>query len=470
MATSAQGSVGFISLGCSKNTIDSETMLGRLASQGFIVTGDYEHADIVVVNTCGFLEASRDESLSAIREVVERKADGHVKRVVVAGCMVGNYRDLLLEKVPQVDALVSVNDREDLSSVIAELKSSGELQRELRISDPDARGTVYDDRGRLRITPRHFAYLRISEGCDHTCSFCIIPQIRGKHRSKPADLVIDEAREMVADGAKELILISQDSTYYGVDIDGKKGLAALLKRLAREVEGSAYLRVMYAYPNQVTDELVDVMASESAILPYMDMPLQHVNDRVLASMRRGGNRKMIEGWIERFRNAMPDFLLRSTFIAGFPGETEAEHQELVDWIREGWIDRLGCFAYSPEKDSLSASMEGHLDEATRFDRQAAVMEAATEVLFAKNQAMVGQEAVVMIDGASEDPKFPWVARTKWDAPDVDCTVLVAPSAIMEGVDPRDQVPAGEFRRVRVKDSLGFDLLAEEIRDENRCQW
>jgi len=455
MTRTAQGTVGFVSLGCAKNLIDSETMLGRIASEGFVLTGDTTHADVVVVNTCGFLEDSRLESLDTIRQLVSLKVDGQIKRVVVAGCMVGEYKERLIDEVPQVDALVSVNDRELLAGVLTELRGSGELARNMKISDPDALGTVYDDRGRFRLTPRHYAYLRVSEGCDHTCSFCIIPQIRGRHRSKSMDHIIEEAQELAADGCKELIIVAQDSTYYGIDLNGEKQLAKLLARLDAEVDGIEWIRVMYAYPNQVTQELVDVMASADKILPYIDMPLQHINSRMLATMRRGGNRELIERWITRFREAMPNFRFRSTFIAGFPGETDAELQELVDWIKEGHVDRLGCFAYSPEEDSHSAQLDGHLPDEVREERQGRVMEAAQAVLFAKNEALVGTQARVLIDSASQDPKYPNVGRTFADCPEIDCEVYVS-------TDDGEELPSGSFVDVQITASLGYDLQAKVI--------
>jgi ribosomal protein S12 methylthiotransferase len=459
MTRTAAGTVGFISLGCAKNLIDSETMLGRLAGEGFVLTPDTGNADVVVVNTCGFLDASRQESLDTIKGLVARKADGHVKRVVVAGCMVAEYREMLLDAVPQVDALVGVNDREQLSGVLAGLRKSGELARDVRISDPDERGTVYDDRGRFRLTPRHYAYQRVSEGCDHTCSFCVIPQIRGRHRSKPADLIVEEAREMAADGAKELIIIGQDTTYYGIDVDGQKGLAKLLLRLAREVDGVEWIRVMYAYPNQVTDELVEVMSAEPKILKYMDMPLQHISSRMLKLMKRGGSRELIEKWVTRFRKAMPDFALRTTFIAGFPGETEEEVGELCEWIRAGWVDRAGCFAYSPEERSDSFALPDHVEEAERAERHGAVMEAIQDAVFARNKAMVGRRIRVMVDGESDDPKYPALCRSVADAPEVDCNVMVGGFAVTADGEPVPAPAPGTFLDVTVTQSLGYDLLA-----------
>lgn len=453
MARAMLGTVGFVSLGCAKNLIDSETMLGRLAEAGFALTGDHDNADVVVINTCGFLEAAREEAIDTIRHSIERKAEGHVQRVVVAGCMVANYKDQLIDAVPQVDALLSVNDREQLGAVLNELKVSGDSVRSQRISDPDARGTVYDDRGRLRLTPRHYAYLRISEGCDHTCSFCVIPSIRGKHRSKTIENIVAEATELCADGARELNIVAQDSTFYGVDICGEKSLARLLRELNRAVGDKVWIRVMYAYPNQVTDDLVSAMAELPGVLPYLDMPLQHVNGPLLARMRRGGNRELMEKWVTRFRAAMPNFRLRTTFIAGFPGETEEAHQELVQWVRDGWADRVGCFAFSPEPGSHAMTLDGHLPEVVRIARQNAVMEAASERLFDANKALVGTTLSAMVDGESQDPKYPVAARSYADAPEVDCMTYVRSTR---------PLTSGDVVQVKVLESLGYDLLGEVV--------
>ncbi len=454
MGKTALGTVGFLSLGCAKNLIDSETMLGRVAEEGFVITGNHQQADVVVVNTCGFLESARQESLTTIRGLIERKAEGQLKRVVVAGCMVGEYQERLLQEVPQVDAMVSVNDREKLVEVLRELRGSGELGQHLRMSDPDRQGTVYDDRGRFRLTPRHYAYLRIAEGCDHTCSFCIIPTIRGRFRSKPMELILEEARELVADGARELILVAQDTTYYGIDIEGKSLLAKLMKRLAREVDGLEWIRLMYAYPHQVTPELIEVMAEEEKILPYLDMPLQHVNQRLLKDMRRGGSQKLIEQQVEAFRAAMPDFCLRTTFIVGFPGEEEHEFEELLAWVQAGWAQRVGCFVYSPEPGSRAVELKNQeVEEAIALKRQERLMQAAQSVLFERNQKQLEQEVRVIIDGDSQDPQYPFLARTYADCPEIDCEVLVKSNRSLK---------AGDFMNVRIKASLGYDLLAESI--------
>jgi ribosomal protein S12 methylthiotransferase len=447
----ALGSVAFISLGCPKNLIDSETMLGGIAQQGFVVTPDYEGADVVVVNTCGFLAASRQESLDHINAVLKLKEKGDVKRVVVAGCMVGNYRDVLDREAPGVDALVSVNDRTRLSDVLRELSNSGELARSIAISDPDERGSIYDDRARLRITPRHYAYLRISEGCDHKCAFCTIPSIRGRFRSKPRDQILQEARELAADGAKELIIVAQDSTYYGLDSEGRKSVHEVLADLAK-VDGIQWIRLMYAYPTQVTDELIELLASEPKLLAYIDMPLQHINTEVLRRMRRGSTRDTTSRLIDKMRARIPGLTLRSTFIVGFPGETDAQFDELLAFLKEGRIDRAGAFPFSDEDKAASFDLDGKLAPEVIEERHHRFMEANREVLFAANDRLVGKTIQVMAEGPSQDPRYPTTGRTKADAPEIDCT------ALLKGAHE-----PGTLLNARVVRSLGYDLLCEPVR-------
>ena len=444
----ALGSVAFISLGCPKNLIDSETMLGAIATEGFVVTPDYQSADVVVVNTCGFLAASRQESLDYIGKLLELKGKGRVKRVVVAGCMVANYREMLEQEAPGVDALVSVNDRSRLTDVLRGLTKTGELTRTVAIADPDARGTVYDDRARLRMTPRHYAYLRISEGCDHKCSFCTIPSIRGRFRSKNPEQVLAEARELAADGARELIVVAQDSTYYGQDTDRRKTLHELLARVAT-LPGVDWLRLMYAYPTQVTDDLIGLLANEPKLLGYLDMPLQHISTPVLQRMKRGTTRDSTMRLIEKLRSRVPGLTLRSTFIVGFPGETDAEFEELLEFLKLGLIDRAGAFPYSDEDRAESYMLDGKLPEAVIAERHRRFMEANRELLFARNKALVGTRITVMAEGESQDPKYPTQARSKADAPEIDCGVLL-----------KGRHAPGTILSAKVVRSLGFDLLCE----------
>jgi ribosomal protein S12 methylthiotransferase len=443
----ALGSVAFISLGCPKNLIDSESMLGQVASEGFVVTPDVETADVVVVNTCGFLDASRRESLDHIRQMLDLKELGNIKRVVVAGCMVANYRPTLESEAAGADALVSVNDRTSLVAVLRELGDSGELARSIKISDPDERGTVYDDRARLRITPRHYAYLRISEGCDHKCAFCTIPSIRGRFRSKPRAQILEEAQELAADGAKELVIVAQDSTYYGLDSEGRKSVHELLAELAA-VRGIEWIRLMYAYPTQVTDGLIDLLANEPKLLGYIDMPLQHINSDVLRNMRRGSTRDTTLRLIDKLRSRVPGLTLRSTFIVGFPGETDEQFEELLDFIREGHIDRAGAFPFSDEDQAASYHLPGKVPADVIEDRHRRFMEVAREDLFRRNEALVGTEIEVLVEGPGQDPKYPTEARSRADAPEIDCGVLL-----------RGEHTPGTILRAKVLRSLGYDLLA-----------
>ncbi len=444
----ALGTVAFISLGCPKNLIDSETMLGHIAGEGFVLTPDYESADVVVINTCGFLQASRDESLDYIGRMIALKEKGNIKRVVVAGCMVGNYRAVLDKEAPGVDALVSVNDRTRLTDVLRELGTSGQLARSVAISDPDERGTIYDDRARLRMTPRHYAYLRISEGCDHKCAFCTIPSIRGRFRSKPRTQIIEEARELAADGAKELIIVAQDSTYYGLDTDKRKTLHELLADLAK-VQGIEWIRLMYAYPTQVSDELIELLANEPKLLGYIDMPLQHIATPVLQRMRRGSTRDTTLRLIEKMRARIPHLTLRSTFIVGFPGETDAEFEELIAFIKAGHIDRAGAFPFSDEDRAASFALDGKLPADVIEQRHLRFMEVNRDLLAKHNAEAVGKTITVITEGESQDPKYPTLARSKADAPEIDCTVML-----------KGKHAPGQIRQARVIKSLGYDLLAE----------
>lgn len=446
----ALGSVAFISLGCPKNLIDSETMLGSIAGEGFVVTPDYKGADVVVVNTCGFLAASRQESLDHINALLDLKRKGDIRRVVVAGCMVGNYRDVLDAEAPGVDALLSVNDRTRLTDVLRELNQSGELARSIAITDPDERGTVYDDRARLRITPRHYAYLRISEGCDHKCAFCTIPSIRGRFRSKPREQILQEANELAADGTKELIIVAQDSTYYGVDSEGRKSVHEVLADLAT-VDGIDWIRLMYAYPTQVTDELIDLLANEPKLLGYIDMPLQHINSDVLRNMRRGSTRETTLRLLEKMRSRIPGLTLRSTFIVGFPGETEEQFSELLEFIGEGWIDRAGAFPFSDEDKAASYALDGKLPPEVIEERHRRFMELNREVLFKANEELVGQTIQVLAEGPSQDSKYPTQGRSRRDAPEIDCNALL-----------KGQHEPGKLVDARVVRSLGYDLLCEPV--------
>src|SRR4051794_26049723 len=326
-APGVKGTYAFVSLGCPKNTVDSERMLGKLAQDGYALAPEADGADVVVVNTCGFIEPARQESLAVIREMLALKEQGRVGAVVVAGCLAERKKDDLLAEVPGVDHIVGVFGREEISQVVNRALEQRQEQRSLFRPAPVR---ALEDTARLRITPRHYAYLKISEGCDRLCTFCANPSMRGKHVTKPIEEVLREARELVADGVRELIVVAQDTTYYGLDLYGRVRLAELLRELD-QVEGLEWVRVLYAYPIHFTDELIETLAGAEKIVPYLDLPLQHINDRVLKRMQRRVNRSATEELLARLRAAIPNLTLRTTFIVGFPGETEAEFEELVDF-------------------------------------------------------------------------------------------------------------------------------------------
>jgi ribosomal protein S12 methylthiotransferase len=448
----------FVSLGCPKNTVDSERMLGKLAQDGYALTPDADGADVVVVNTCGFIEPARQESLAVIREMLALKEQGRVGSVVVAGCLAERKKDELLQIVPGVDQIVGVFGREEITQVvkrahsIPQRKQGEEEQRSLFRPAPVR---ALEDTARLRITPRHYAYLKISEGCDRLCTFCAIPGMRGKHVTKPIEEVVREARELVVDGVRELILVAQDTTYYGMDLYGQVRLADLLRELDG-IDGLDWIRVLYVYPMYLTDELIETLAGAKRIIPYLDMPLQHISDRVLRRMQRRVNRAATEELIARLRGAIPNLTLRTTFIVGFPGETEKEFEELCEFARSARFERAGVFPYSFEPGTPATKLDGHLPEEFKMARRDRLMEVQQEVAFAWSQEQVGKEIEVIIDGP--DPEIPnhALARSHADAPDIDGLVRVKGKGLH----------AGDVVRVQVTGADGYDLAARLLRNRD----
>jgi ribosomal protein S12 methylthiotransferase len=446
----------FVSLGCPKNLVDSERMLGKLAQDGYALTPDADGADVVVVNTCGFIEPARQESLSVIREMLALKEQGRVGAVVVAGCLAERKKDDLLQEVPGVDHIVGVFGREDIAQVVGKSLTSPKGKRgadshEQRSLFRPAPVRSLEDTARLRITPRHYAYLKISEGCDRLCTFCAIPGMRGKHVTKPIEEVLREAKELVADGVRELILVAQDTTYYGLDLYGRVRLAELLRELD-ELEGLEWIRLLYAYPMYVTDELIETIAGATKIVPYLDMPLQHINDRCLKRMQRRVNRAATEELVGRLRRGIPGLAMRTTFIVGFPGETEDEFEELVDFVKESCFERVGVFPYSYEPDTPATRLDGHLTEDVKQQRRDRLMEAQQEVAFLWSGEQVGRELDVIIDGP--DPEVPGqsLGRSYADAPDIDGLVRVKGK----------RLHAGDIVRVKVTGADGYDLAARAV--------
>jgi ribosomal protein S12 methylthiotransferase len=445
-----KGTFNFVSLGCPKNTVDSERMLGLLAQDGYVPVQDPDGADLVIVNTCGFIDAARAESLAVIREMIDRKESGQIRGIVVAGCLAERQKDLLLEEVPEVDQIIGVFGREEI--VRAADRILGGLDEQRTIFNP-APVRALEDTARLRITPRHLAYLKVSEGCSRFCTFCAIPYMRGKHVTKPIESVVAEARELAADGVVELNLVAQDMTYYGVDLYGRPRLAELLRELDR-VEGIRWIRILYNYPNYFTDELYGALASSEKIIPYLDMPLQHINDRMLKMMNRRHTRAETEEIIGRLRSAMPGLVLRTTFIVGFPGETEAEFEELLGFVEQTKFERLGVFPYSLEPDTPAAKLPGHVPDEVRLSRRDRVMEAQQPIAFGFNASLVGRTLDVLIDGPAPADLGPgvWSGRSYADAPDVDGLVFVRD----RNLRPGDLVPC------EILSSEGYDLVARPV--------
>ncbi len=440
--------VSFVSLGCAKNLVDSEAMLGRLAESGALISGDESLADTIVVNTCGFLESSREEALGVLAELAERKRAGTLKRIVVAGCLVQRDGEKLRELVPEVDALVGVNHRDDVVRAVWRTERAATVDRYLGPYHPLVRDG-WNDRGRLRLTPRHYAYVRISEGCNQKCTFCTIPSIRGPMHSKTPSELVAECRELIADGARELVLIGQDTTSYGEDIGYEPGLAGLLRTLDRECPEARWIRLMYVYPSVMSEAIIEALAECPRVVKYIDMPLQHINDRVLKAMHRRVTRRETEALLDRLRRRIPGVTLRTTFIVGFPGETEQEFQELVRFIEDFEFDAVGAFRYSLEPETPAGRMGGQVDPAVKDERYERLMLTQQRVALAAARRRIGRTFEVLIDGEDERGN---VARHAGQAPEVDSTSIL----------PEGTFEPGTFVTVRCVATDDYDLVVRPI--------
>jgi ribosomal protein S12 methylthiotransferase len=444
----SKGTFSFISLGCPKATVDSERMLGKLAQDGYTFVADADGADVVVINTCGFIEPARQESLGVIREMLALKAQGRVGSVVVAGCLAERKHDDLLKEVPGVDQIVGVFGREEIAQVVDRAVQHRTEQRSLFRPAPVR---ALEDTARLRITPRHYAYLKISEGCDRTCTFCAIPGMRGKHVTKPIEEVLREAKELANDGVRELILVAQDTTYYGLDLYGRVRLAELLRELDK-IDGIEWIRVLYLYPVFFTDELIETLATARRIIPYLDMPLQHINDRTLKRMQRRVRRQDIEELLGKLRTSIANLTMRTTFIVGFPGETDAEFEELQAFVQGAKFERCGVFTYSYEPGTPAVKLDGHLSEEIKQERRDRLMKTQQENALAWSAAQVGKTFDVIVDGP--DPEMPTQvqARGHFDAPEIDCLVRVK----------RKNLMAGDIVPVKITAADGYDLAGRTV--------
>ena len=434
----------FISLGCDKNLVDTEVMLGMLASRGYEMTNDEQEADIIVINTCCFIHDAKEESIQNILEMAEYKKNGSAKALIVTGCMAERYRQEILDEIPEVDEVLGTTAYDRiLDAVDAALAG----QHEVMTADLDV--LPLPETKRLVTTGGHFAYLKIAEGCDKHCTYCIIPKIRGNFRSVPMERLLKEAQDLAEQGVKELILVAQETTLYGKDLYGEKSLPKLLRELCK-ISGIRWIRILYCYPEEITDELIQVMKEEPKICHYLDLPIQHANDTILKRMGRRTSKQELIDIVQKLRKEIPDICLRTTLITGFPGETQEQHEEVMEFIDALEFDRLGAFTYSPEEDTPAATFEDQIDEEVKEDRQADIMELQQEIAFDKAEDMIGREVLVMIEGKVADENA-YVGRTYRDAPNVDGLIFINTDV---------ELISGDFAKVKVTGALDYDLIGE----------
>lgn len=430
--------VGFVALGCPKNMVDSEVMLARIGESGFVLTADVDHADIVVINTCGFIAPAKEEAMDAIKRALRHKKKGHIQKVVVAGCLSERMGQSLGQEAKGIDAIVGLAQRDRIADIIRQVIDQPRSDRPALYLEA-ADGGVKDDRGRLLITPGHWAYLRISEGCNRRCSFCTIPSIRGQYKSKPLDMVLGEARELISSGAIELSLIAQDSNFYGRDLGLKDGLVQLIGELEK-IDGLEWIRLMYLYPAGIDDVLIETMAKSAKVVPYVDMPIQHINNDILKSMCRADTKEHTVELIEKIRQHMPQAVLRTTVIVGYPGETEAQFEELLDFIRWARFDALGCFPFSAEPGTAAAELPWQLPEDVKHHRADTLMRTQQQIAFERMDARIGQEYRILVDGIFENEA---IGRFYGQAPHIDSICKIAPATVSQGTFIQAKVTARE---------------------------
>ena len=436
----------FISLGCDKNLVDSEFMLGKLTQHKFIVTDDETQADVIVVNTCCFIHDAKEESIQSILDMAQYRTSGSCKALIVCGCLAERYRDEILKEIPEVDAVLGTNSTEKICEAIEKvlLGDKYEVYEPLtNIESHEAKRSV--------STGGHYAHLKIAEGCSKHCTYCIIPSIRGDFRSVPMEEILSQARDLAEAGVKELILVAQETTLYGIDLYGKKSLHILLNEL-NKIPGIYWIRLMYCYPEEIYDELIEAIRDNEKVCHYIDMPIQHINSDILKRMGRKTNREMLEEKIAALRASIPDIAIRTTLICGFPGETSQQHEELMEFLNETEFDRLGAFTYSPEENTPAATFDNQVEESVKEDWQADVMELQEEIILDKNETMIGQEILVMIEGKVADENA-YVGRSYRDAPDIDGLVFVNTEA---------ELVSGDFVKVRITGAYEYDLIGELI--------
>lgn len=447
----------FVSLGCDKNLVDSEVMLGLIREKGFQITNDEQDADIIVVNTCCFINDAKEESINTILEMAEYKKTGKLKGLIVTGCLAQRYKEDIQKEIAEVDAILGTSSYNEIANVI-----DGVLEGKRMVQIKELDDSTTAKRNRINTTGGYFSYLKIAEGCDKHCTYCIIPKIRGNYRSVPMEILIEEASELVQNGVKELILVAQETTLYGTDIYGEKSLPKLLRELCK-IDGLDWIRILYCYPEEITDELIEVIKTEEKVCKYLDMPIQHASDNILKRMGRRTNKSELTNIIGKLREEIPEIAIRTTLITGFPGETEEEHEELKEFVKEMKFDRLGVFTYSKEDDTPAAKLKNQIRKHIKKRRQAEIMELQQNIAFEHATDMISQKLKVMIEGKlppeSEHANLSevdnlsmgnvYIGRTYKDAPNVDGYIFV---------QTRAELMSGEFVDVLVTDAKGYDLV------------
>lgn len=449
----------FVSLGCDKNLVDSEIMLGIIKEYGFTITDDESQADIIIVNTCCFINDAKEESINTILEMGQYKKSGRLKGLIVTGCLAERYREDILAEIPEVDGVVGTKRYDEIASVIEEVLRGS---KSVKIEE-DANTAHTEKHKRINTTGGYFSYLKIAEGCDKHCTYCIIPKVRGNYQSRPMEELLEEAMELADNGVKELILVAQETTLYGKDIYKEKSLHKLLRELCK-IEGIEWIRILYCYPEEITEELIEVMKSEKKICHYLDIPIQHASDEILKKMGRRTTKAELVQMVEKLRREIPDIALRTTLITGFPGETEENHDELKEFVEEMGFERLGVFTYSKEEDTPAAKMPSQIKKPVKIKRQKEIMELQQRVAFGKSEEKIGERMKVLIEGKLPEESLDdygmesgnvYIGRTYMDAPNVDGYIFIP---------TRGMLMSGEFIDAVVTEARGYDLVAELINE------
>lgn len=438
--------VGMVSLGCPKNQMDAELMLARLEEAGYEITAESGLADVVIVNTCGFIEDAKKESIENILEFAQLKKEGRIKKILVTGCLAQRYQQELVQELPECDGVLGLGANADIVEAVEQVTQDVAFYR-----FPSRDSWVLEG-SRLLTTPHFFAYLRIADGCDNRCTYCAIPLIRGNLRSRELEGLVSEATALAETGVKELVLVAQDTTVYGRDLYGEPRLPELLRRLCR-IDGLRWIRLLYCYPEHISEELLDVMATEEKVLPYMDLPLQHVSGHILKAMHRPGNRESLLALIAHLRERVPGIVLRTTLMTGFPGETEEDFEELCSFVQEAQFKRLGCFAFSPEEGTPAAKLPDQIPEDVKQRRRDIVMEEQQRVSDRYNEQQIGKTVTVLVESYDRYAEC-WFGRSEADAPDIDGKVFFAA--------PAGTVQPGDMRRIRITDTMDWDLMGEMV--------